>query len=382
LKGLRKVGPLRKGLLGLVLLTVVGCVSGCHTLGFYGQAIKGQYQILAHQKPIEKLLTDTQTPAPLTERFKLVQELHAFAKEHLKLPANGHYRKYVDVHRPYVVWNVEAAPEFSLQPKTWWYPLVGSLSYRGYFSNAGATNYAKYLRNKGYDVSVGGVQAYSTLGWFKDPVLNTFIFEPDADLAEILFHELGHQRLFARGDTDFNEAFATTVGQEGVRRWLKAKGDEQGLSTYLAHIRHTDEFVRLVMKTRARLETIYGDEVTEDGKVRATRTRQDATRQLLRQQKQEALDDFKKEYSQARAGWGDDAQYEWWFQDRVNNAHLNSVAAYYELVPGFEQLLAQNAGDLEKFYAAADRLSEKSRKERHEELRSLARRSRETVAAR
>src|SRR5262249_37828530 len=145
--------------------------SGCHTLGFYGQAVKGQYQIFAHQKPITKLIEDQQTPDALRQRFRLLEELRRFADQSLKLPLDGHYRKYVDVHRPYVVWNVEAAPEFSMAPKTWWYPLVGSLEYRGYFAREGATNYASYLKSKGYDVTVGGVEAYSTLGWFKDPVL-------------------------------------------------------------------------------------------------------------------------------------------------------------------------------------------------------------------
>ncbi len=194
----------RKWLLLAALLIIVVGVSGCHTLGFYGQAVKGQYQIFAHQESIDKLAAEPETPASLKQRFTLLEDLRSFAKGQLKLPTDSHYRKYVDVHRPFVVWNVEAAPEFSMEPKTWWYPMLGSLEYRGYFSKAGATNYAAYLREKGYDVSVGGVGAYSTLGWFKDPVLNTFIFEEDSELAEIIFHELAHQRLFTRGDTDFN----------------------------------------------------------------------------------------------------------------------------------------------------------------------------------
>ncbi len=175
------------------------------------------------------------------------------------------------MHRPFVVWNVEAAPEFSLEPKSWWYPLVGSLEYRGYFSKQGAQKYGAWLQAKGYDVYVGGVTAYSTLGWFKDPLLNTFIFDPEPDLAETLFHELGHQRVFASGDTDFNEAFATTVGQEGARRWLRAKGDQVALEKYLAELRRTVQFARLIMDTRERLVMLYGDERTEGGQVKATK---------------------------------------------------------------------------------------------------------------
>src|SRR5438477_3789439 len=181
-----------KGLIGLLVLAVALAVSGCQTLSFYGQAIQGQLSILVHERRIEKLLAEPQTPTRLKEQLQLFQHLRAFAENQLKLPVDKHYRKYVDVHRPFVVWNVEAAPEFSLEPKSWWYPLVGSLEYRGYFSKDAALKYGQSLTKRGYDVYVGGVEAYSTLGWFKDPVLNTFIFETDPELAEIIFHELGH----------------------------------------------------------------------------------------------------------------------------------------------------------------------------------------------
>jgi predicted aminopeptidase len=356
----------------LLLVTVLG-VSGCHTLAFYGQAAKGQYQIFAHQQSIEKLMAAADTPKQLKERFELLRDLRAFASTDLKLPIDSHYRKYVDVHRPFVVWNVEAAPELSMEPKTWWYPLLGSLEYRGYFSKAGATNYAAYLRRQGFDVSVGGVGAYSTLGWFKDHVLNTFIFEENADLAEIIFHELGHQRLFARGDTDFNEAFATTVGQEGARRWLKARSNLAGLNQYSAHLERLDQFVHLVMSTRARLEALYGDERTEDGRVKAAKSTNPASRDELRKRKDQILREMQAEYTRLKANWGGDTEYDGWFAHQINNAQLNSVAAYYDFVPAFEQILAANGGDLEKFYKAAERLSKKPKPERHEQLRILAR---------
>jgi predicted aminopeptidase len=254
----------RKWLLWIGLFAVVLVVSGCRTLKFYGQAIKGQYQIFAHQQPVDEVIADPKTPDRLKHQLELLQKLRQFGEQELKLPVDGHYRKYVDVHRPYVVWNVQAAPQFSLEPKTWWYPLVGSLEYRGYFSERVATNYANDLRKKGYDVFVGGVDAYSTLGWFKDPVLNTFIYRPEPDLAEVIFHELGHQRLFARGDTDFNEAFATVVGQEGARRWLQSRGDTNSFNAYLISRRRNEQVVRLMMETRARLEKFDGDTRDED----------------------------------------------------------------------------------------------------------------------
>ncbi|HLH53469.1 MAG TPA: aminopeptidase [Verrucomicrobiae bacterium] len=365
---------LRKWLL-LAGLVVAGLgLSGCHTLGFYTQAVKGQYQIFAHQKPIDQLLASTNTPAVLKQRLELLGDLRAFAASELKLPTDDHYRKYVDVHRPFVVWNVEAAPELSMEPKTWWYPLLGSLEYRGYFSKAGATNYAAYLRSQGLDVSVGGVGAYSTLGWFKDPVLNTFIFEADADLAEIIFHELAHQRLFARGDTDFNEAFATTVGQEGARRWLKSRGNTPELTQYLTHLQHSDQFVHLVMRTRAQLQQLYGDELTAEGKVRASTKNKGVPIETVRKQKRQILDDMLSEFAKLKSGWGGDSEYDGWFTHPINNAHLNSVAAYYDFVPGFEQLLASNGGDMEKFYRAAEKISKRPKSDRHEELRVLARR--------
>jgi predicted aminopeptidase len=372
LKRKKRVKRIKRAAFAVLLLGVLGAVSGCHTLGFYGQALKGQYQILAHERSIPKLMADTNTPAQLKGRFELLEQLRAFAASQLKLPVDNHYGKYVDLHRPYVVWNVEAAPEFSLEAKTWWYPLVGSLEYRGYFSKPGATNYADYLDRKGYDVSVGGVEAYSTLGWFKDPVLNTFIFEPDTDLAEIIFHELGHQRVFARGDTDFNEAFATSVSQEATRRWLQSKGDTASLEQYQAHLRRNSQFVHLVQTTRTHLEALYGDERTEDGKLHAGARKPDTTSPVLRERKQQILDDMKRDFARLKADWGGDTEFDAWLERPLNNAHLNSVATYYDLVPAFEELLARNGGDLEKFYQAAERLSKESRTERNEELRELA----------
>ena len=362
----------RKWLAAPALLVAVLAMSGCQTLSFYGQAIKGQYGIVAHQQRIEKLLADPLTAPPLRAKLQLVQSLRAFAAKDLKLPVDGHYQRYVDVHRPFVVWNVEAAPEFSLEPKTWWYPLVGSLEYRGYFSEASARRYAASLQKKGYDVCVGGVTAYSTLGWFKDPVLNTFVFDPEPDLAETLFHELGHQRVFASGDTDFNEAFATTVGEEGARRWLRAKGGQAALDKYLAQIRRTRQFAHLLGRTRECLETLYGDTRTAEGKLKAAKKPLAVPPEQLRREKQDVLDRLQREYVQLKSQWGGDTEYDEWFAHPVNNAQLNSVAAYYDLVPGFERLLQQNGGDLEKFYEAVGQLAREPKTERDRRLRTLS----------
>ena len=279
--------------------------------------------------------------------------------------------KYADLHRPFVVWNVQAAREFSMAPKTWWYPVLGKLQYRGYFFKPAATNYAAALQQDGYDVYTGGVQAYSTLGWFKDPVLNTFLFNPDADLAEIIFHELAHQRVFARGDTDFNEAFASTVGQEGTRRWLKARNDKEGLEQYLQELDANARFVDIVMATRHRLEKLFGDERTEDDKVRATDKNQNLPPEVLRREKAALYNQLRTEYAGQKELMGGHS-YDRWFTNSLNNAKLNSVAAYYELVPAFTKLLEIDGGSLEKFFGSVERLSKMSRKDRRQWLATIA----------
>lgn len=363
--------PAAKWLSALLLFGIVAIVSGCRTLGFYAQAIKGQYQIVAHAERIDCLLADTNTPERLRQQLQLVEQLRAFAAQELKLPVDKHYRRYADLHRPYVVWNVQAAPPFSLEPKSWWYPFVGSLDYRGYFSENGAQKYARWIESKGYDVYVDGVEAYSTLGWFKDPVLNTFIDDGEAQLAETLFHELGHQRVFAHGDTDFNEAFATTVGQEGARRWLQSGNKTNLYHSYIVALQRNDQFVHLIMKTRQRLEKIYGDTLEAAGGVKAAK-QPPAPAEELRREKARAFDELRADYARLKSEWGGDPAYDDWFGHELNNAQLNSVANYYDFVPGFEQLLHSNGGDLEKFYQAVEHLAKMKPADRHQRLRELA----------
>jgi predicted aminopeptidase len=368
---LSKIFRRRKTLLLLSLVFIVAAVSGCQTIGFYSQAIKGQYQIFAHQELIDKLIADPQTPAKLRSQLELVQQLRAFAKDQLKLPVDGHYRKYTDVHREYVVWNVQAAPEFSLQPRTWWYPLVGSLEYRGYFSEKGARNYGARIAKKGDDVYVDGVEAYSTLGWFKDPILNTFIGRRESDLAEVIFHELGHQRVFARGDTDFNEAYATTVGQEGARRWLRASGKTNLLEKYETELHRNDQFVHLIMSTREQLEKAYGDTLDKDGKVKAAATPPSSPAEL-KQAKERIFAELRANYQKLKESWDGYPGYDEWFSRELNNAQLNTIANYYDFLPAFERVLAMNGNDMEKFYVEVERLSKMSKDERHQWLRNLA----------
>lgn len=362
----------RKSLLPVLLaVVVVATVSGCRTIGYYAQAAKGQYQIFAHQKPIDKLVADPQTPDTLRKKLELIEQLRAFAKDQLKLPVDGDYLKYADVHREYVVWNVQATPQFSLQPRTWWYPLVGSLEYRGYFSQRGASNYADHIAKKGEDVYVDGVEAYSTLGWFKDPILSTFIKRSEPDMAEVIFHELGHRRVFARGDTDFNEAYATTVGQEGARRWLRSTGNTNLLAKYEIALDRNDQFVHLIMSTRAQLEKVYGDTLDKYGKVTAAKKPPLPPAQL-KAEKDRVFAQLRSNYAQLKIRWGGYSGYDEWFNTQLNNAQLNTVANYYDFLPAFQRLLELNGGDMEKFYAEVERLSKMDKDQRHQWLRDLA----------
>jgi len=348
------------------LLTFALCMTGCQAVSYYSQAIHGQCQMWNRQRSIQSLLDDPKTPDELKQRLRLVLEVRRFAEEELKLPANGHYLCYADLGRRFAVWNVYAAPELSLKPKTWWYPIVGRLEYRGFFSEEKARRYAAKLEKEKYDVFVGGVTAYSTLGWFHDPVLNTFIHDDDDELAGLLFHELAHQRVFVSGDTDFNEAFATAVAGEGLRRWIESRRDPAALERHRTEFRRTEQFVTLVAETRKKLEAVYDSPKppgSPDAKIAS-----DATKRL---EKQRIVEEMRRDYAGLKAGWGGRTDYDDWFNRKPNNAQLNTVDAYYHLVPAFRQLLEENAGDLEAFYRAATALGKLKKSERELNLDRL-----------
>jgi predicted aminopeptidase len=333
---------------------LVAVLSGCQAITFYKQAIGGECEILTHEQPISKLLADPKTPAALKAKFAEILKIRQFAAEQLHLPTGQSYLKYVDLHRPYVVWNVNVAPALSLAPKTWWFPVVGRASYRGYFTEEAATNYANGYAKKGWDVYVDGIETYSTLGWFKDPLLNTFIDEPDSYLAEVIFHELTHQRLFVPGDTDFNEAFATFVSMEGVRRWYLASSNPQGYEHYHGGLEQDRQFVSLVMTARNELQSMYDD------------PKLDESAKLAR--KQEIIAQLRARHQALQASWGGKSPFEEWFAEPINNAKLNTVSAYYDLVPAFAALLRSDHGDLEKFYQDVARLGKLPILKRHQEL--------------
>lgn len=317
-------------------LLAVGTLTSCSTVGFYRQALVGQMEMSRKTRPVTEVLADPNSKPVLKAKLTTAQDILSFAEKELGLPAKGQYERYANLGRRYSVWVVFAAPEFSVEPKRWWYPLIGSLKYRGYFQEKHALNEAEKCRAQGWETFVGGVEAYSTLGWLRDPLLNTFLGRDDASLAELLFHELTHQRLYLSGDTDFNEALATAVGQEGARRWLKARGRLGDLKTYEKELRIERELITLLLSVREELKSLY-----------ATK---DMDEEAMRLAKQATFDQLRRRLKALDQRHGGSLKLEKFFHKPVNNARLATVATYHELLPDFEALLIRCDGDLEHFF--------------------------------
>jgi predicted aminopeptidase len=347
---------LKKNLVLLGLLVCSAAWSGCSTVQYYGQAIEGQFRILLKRKPISEIMADPESPELLNQRFEYILAVREFAETELLLPVNHHYLTYVDLKRSFVAWNVFATPELSMEPKTWCYPFVGCAAYRGYFSEANAVQYADSLRRQGYDVYVGGVTAYSTLGWFDDPVLNTFVRLSKARLAALLFHELAHQLLYVPNDTAFNESFATFVEQEALLRWQRATGNSSFFNDYLDQYHRQQQFIGLILQYRQTLESLYQTNLSPDKK---------------RENKAAIFSELRNEFNRMKTRQIELSVYDDWMNRPLNNAKITSVAAYHDFVPAFRKLLAQNDMDLNRFYSACRQLAKKSKANRHRILRAL-----------
>ena len=244
-------------LLFICIAAIAPLLAGCGSLGYYVQSIDGQMKLLQARRPIADVIADPATPPPLKAKLERVLAIRDFASRELKLPDNPSYRNYADLQRPFVVWNVFAAAEFSVKPREWCFLIVGCVGYRGYFAQAGAEAYTRELRGEGLDVFVSGVPAYSTLGWFDDPVLNTFINYPEHALSRLIFHELAHQVVYVKGDTGFNESFAAAVETEGVRRWIARNGDDTMRADFERAQQRRTQFRELLSKYRERLAALY-----------------------------------------------------------------------------------------------------------------------------
>jgi predicted aminopeptidase len=340
--------------LGVLLVSLV--LPGCTSIGYYAQAVSGHLEVMWLAQPIEKRIQDPAMPEALRVKLAKVLAIREFASRELALPQNGSYRRYAEIGRSFVLWNVFAAPEFSLDPVQSCFVFAGCVSYRGYYSENSARTAAAAYADRGYDVYVGGVPAYSTLGWFDDPVLSTFINYPEPELARLLFHELAHQEVYVKDDTAFNESFATMVEEEGVQRWLRQEGTSAQRMSYSVSRQRRTELIALFDRYRSSLSTFYARALPQEEK-RAGK------RRMLAQM----LDD----YHALRASWSGFSGYDRLFADGVNNALLASVASYTQWVPAFRALLAQKHDDLAAFYAAVRELGKLGKTERTERLARL-----------
>lgn len=316
----------------LVLCLLLG---GCANFGYYAQMVGGQMQLMTSRRPISEIISDTATDPKLRQQLEQVSAIREFASHELALPKNGSYWAYADLGRPYVLWNVFAAPEFSVELQQWCFLFVGCVNYRGYFNKDNADRYAAKLRQEGADIYVGGVPAYSTLGYYNDPVLNTFLRFGDQEVARTIFHELAHQLVYAAGDSTFNESFATAVENEGMRRWLKQTARLEDLQNFETQQEHQAQIHRLVADSRNKLRAIYASTLASDAKRRA---------------KSKVFEEMKQTYADLKSRWNGYGGYDKWFNLPMNNAILGSVALYTQWVPAFNALLEQEGGDLPHFY--------------------------------
>ncbi len=364
-----------------LLTSVLGVLlAGCSGPAYYWQTVSGHLQMLNAARPVDEWLANANAPASLKTRLALSQRIRSFAVSELHLPDNPSYRRYADLRRSAVVWNVVAAPELSLKLKTSCFPVTGCVGYRGYFDESEARAEAEKLKADGLDTAMYGVPAYSTLGWMNwaggDPLLNTFINYPEGELARLLFHELAHQVVFASGDTAFNESFATAVERLGGQRWLDTHASAEARQAYAQFNGRRQQFRALAQHTRQELRMIYAEE-EPSGEQTADSALEIAPRPVSAQQKAErlalkaaALDRFQREYSALKASWGGFAGYDPWVL-QANNAAFGVQAAYDELVPGFEALFAQQGQDWPRFYDAVKQLAKLSKPERHRALKAL-----------
>lgn len=337
-----------------VLCGMLLALCGCAQVGYYAQSINGHFTVLHEAQPVSDLLADPAIDPRLRTRLVEAEQIRSYAVSALGEPDNGSYRSYADLRRPFVVYNVFAAPTLSLKLHESCLLVVGCVEYRGYYSRESAEAYAAELHRDGWETFVAGIPAYSTLGYFDDPLLNTFIYLPRAEVARMIFHELAHQILFVRGDTAFNESFAVTVETVGVRRWLTAHPD--AVMEYERYDAHRRQFKKLVDGYRKRLEALYGSTESDAEKLAG---------------KDALFTRMRADYDALKSSWGGYKGFDLWFATDLNNAKIGSFATYNQWVPAFMALLAREHDDLPSFYAAVKRMSKHTEAERNAALTAL-----------
>lgn len=332
---------LARALRCVTLATLCASLAACGTLDYYLQAVRGQWQIWQREQPIANALARPDLSPALRAKLELVERARGFANTALALPGHGSYHSFARLERDYVVWNVFAAPALSLTPVKSCFPLLGCVDYRGYFSEARARLAATTLAAQGYDTFVGGVAAYSTLGWFEDPVLDTVLRWDDPRIVETIFHELAHQVLYIADDTAFNEGFAMSVARLGVERWLA--DDAPARARHAESQAREQAFLALLMRYRAKLAALYGSDEPDPAKHAA---------------KQALFAELTADYARLRDSWGGYDGYDAWMGVELNNAKLASVATYHDEVEHFIALYARCGNDLPRFYRAVRRLGD------------------------
>lgn len=340
-----------------IAMSLMIWLSACVNLPYYAQAVDGHFQVIHRAQPISKVIANPDTDPELKHSLTKVVQLREFASRELKLPDNLSYTSYADLQRPFVVWNVFAAPELSVKLKEWCFVQVGCVNYRGFFSQESAERYAAELRHEGYDVHVGGIRAYSTLGWFSDPVLNTFIGYSEMDLARLIFHELAHQVMYVPDDTVFNESFATAVEHEGIKRWFSRTGNASVQMALTARQERETLFTGLILKHRKQLQELFQSDLNDTEK-RAGKVR--------------IFDQLREEFALLKAGKNELGSYDRWFAQPLNNALLATVSIYTQLLPAFQNILQQQDQDLERFFETVTKISKLPKEERNLILQKAA----------
>ncbi len=351
----------RLAVLGIVLFGLSACIE----LDYYLHSVTGHLEVLSKRQTISSLLAKKSTSVELQEQLELISSIRNFASQRLLLPDNGSYRSYVELDRPYVVWNVVATPEFSLEPLRWNFPIVGAVSYRGYFEKAKAQKFADSLAEEDFDTIITGVPAYSTLSWFDDPVLSTFSDWPGPSVAKLIFHELAHQKLYIPDDTSFNESFASSVAQIGIKLWLQKMNDPALQSSYQRQTVRQQQFHQLLQTTRKELTALY---------------RRDIPEQQMRKEKQLVFSGMQKSYQKLRKDWQGYSGYDNWFR-QLNNARFASIDNYHRWLPAFQLAKEQEGHSLERYYRRCAAIANLPENERHQLLDRLADNYRTRVAS-
>jgi predicted aminopeptidase len=314
-------------------------LNSCRTLNFYTQAVSGQVSMMVRREPLAKVAARSETPAKLRDRLLLTEKVLAFAKQEMGLSSNGSYETYADIGREHLVWIVHAAPELSMTPKSWWYPVVGRQDYRGFFHEADAKEEARLLQLQGYETHIGEVDAYSTLGTFRDPVLNTFVLRDEADYVELLFHELTHHRLYVKKNTPFNEGLAEAVCREGVVRWFHHTGRPEEAERYRQRLKRYHQASAAITRCASELKTIYARPISDAEK---------------RREKARAIAQLRDDLKILRQTWGGGLSS--WIKGEINNARLISFTTYENEVPRFQEILRESHGDFGAFWKRIEQM--------------------------